>query len=106
MKSKSYLRKAKIATQKSSKTRASKVFGKPVPFLLDDIEKTLDQARKVSKKYKMDPSKLVKPELNRVKNLKKQLMTHFPNRFGFETMDSSWEEEGKRKKKKFKNSLS
>lgn len=83
------VQKAKISSQQSSKTRTDpKGFGEPVVFDFNDINKTLEQAKKVSEKYKVDPSKLVKPEVDKEAELKKQIMTHNPNRFGFKTLDS------------------
>ncbi|MBN1783382.1 MAG: hypothetical protein JW812_00240 [Alphaproteobacteria bacterium] len=81
--------KAKISSQKASETRLDpKGFGEVISFDLDHIEKTLEQAKKVSEKYKIDPSKLVKPTIDKEKELKKQIMAHNPNRFGFKTLDN------------------
>ncbi len=96
-----YLKKAKISKQKLSKTRTrAHGFGKEVKFDIDNIEKVIEQAKEVSKKYNMSPDELVKPNLNVTKVLKDKLLKHYPNRFGFETLKDDYKNKKDKKNKK------
>jgi len=91
MKPSAYAKKAKISKQRSSKTRASTHgFGKSIVFDIDNIEKVIEQAKKVGKKYNMSPEKLVKPNLNITRVLKDKLLKHHSNRFDFKTLKSDY----------------